>query len=279
MVRHFFPWWWEASYVGPAVQEIEWTDDERTLAAAEGLTPEQIGFRRQLQSQFRGMAVQEFAEDAESCFLASGACVFDAAVLDRRLQELVEPRQKEEDGRLWVWYPPQAGRRYVVGVDPAGGGSEGDYSALQVVDVTTGLQCAEWQARMPVREAAQVVRRVAQQYNRALVAVERNNHGSGLLAHLEGSGLEIYEQNGLPGWPTTSWTRPAMVERVGMALAQEADVFQSERLLRECRTFVRQKNGKAAAAAGCHDDCVMAMAVALSVRAELLEGEQTKPRK
>jgi hypothetical protein len=225
------------------------------------------------------MAVQEFAEDAESCFLASGACVFDAVVLDRRLQELVEPRQKEEDGRLWVWYPPQAGRRYVVGVDPAGGGSEGDYSALQVVDVTTGLQCAEWQARMPVREAAQVVRRVAQQYNRALVAVERNNHGSGLLAHLEGSGLEIYEQNGLPGWPTTSWTRPAMVERVGMALAQEADVFQSERLLRECRTFVRQKNGKAAAAAGCHDDCVMAMAVALSVRAELLEGEQTKPRK
>jgi hypothetical protein len=271
ITRHFFPWWQEPAYVGAAVEIEEQTEEERALAMREGLSPEQIGFRRQLRSQFRGMAAQEFAEDAESCFLASGDCVFDSAALEQQLQEAPPPLTKSEDGRLWTWYAPLAGRRYVVGVDPAGGGGEGDYSALQVVDVDTGLQCAEWQARMPVREAAQVVRRIAAQYNGAVVAVERNNHGSGLLAHLEGTGLAIYEQNGIAGWPTTSWTRPAMVERVGMALMQSQRVFQSERLLRECRSFVRQRNGKAAAAAGCHDDCVMAMAVALSVRGEMLQ--------
>ncbi len=276
MVRHFFPWWWEASYVGAAIDSSEWTEEEQRLGRRENLSPEQIGFRRQLRSQFRGMAVQEFAEDAESCFLASGDCVFDVAALDARLRGLAAPAEQHEGGKLWVWYRAQRGRKYVIGVDPAGGGGEGDYSAVQVVDMATGLQCAEWQARAPVRETAQLVRRVAAEYDGAIIAVERNNHGSGLLAHLEGSGLSIYEHNGVAGWPTTSWTRPAMIERLGMALAEEPEIFQSERLLRECRSFVRQKNGKAAAAAGCHDDCVMAMAVALSVRAERKESATGK---
>jgi len=46
-------------------------------------------------------------------------------------------------------------------------------------------------------------------------------------------------------------------------------------LRRECRTFVRQRNGKMAAQSGEHDDCVMAMAIALQVRAELV----SKPKK
>ena len=44
------------------------------------------------------------------------------------------------------------------------------------------------------------------------------------------------------------------------------DLFSSERLLRECRSFVRQASGRAEAQAGEHDDCVMAMALALAVR-------------
>jgi hypothetical protein len=204
------------------------------------------------------MATQEYAEDAASCFLASGDCIFDVALLDRRMQEILPPREYREGA-------------YLLGVDPAGGGSEGDFSVIQAVDMETGLQCAEWQARAPVREAAALAAKLAGEYNRALLAVERNNHGSGLLAHLEGQGVAVYEQGGVQGWPTTASTRPAMLQRLEMALAADAGVFQSSRLLAECRTMVRQRNGKAAAAAGCHDDCVMAMAVALSVRAERMQ--------
>ena len=57
---------------------------------------------------------------------------------------------------------------------------------------------------------------------------------------------------------------------MGAALTQAPEKFRSERLLRECRTFVRQRNGKMAAQSGEHDDCVMAMAIALQVRAELV---------
>jgi hypothetical protein len=43
-------------------------------------------------------------------------------------------------------------------------------------------------------------------------------------------------------------------------------------LLSECRSFVRLKNGSGGARAGAHDDRVMAMAIGLAARAELLEG-------
>jgi hypothetical protein len=275
LVQHFFPWWWEDSYVGDAVLDGEQTEEERELAERENLTAEQIGFRRQQRAQFRGMARQEYAEDAATCFLGSGDCIFDIALLERRLQAAVEPAERSEGGRLWVWFPPRSGRKYVVGVDPAGGGVGGDFCALQVLDVDTGLQCAEWQARAPVREAAAVALRVARRFNGAVIAVERNNHGSGLLACLEFQepgipAVRIYEQDGQAGWPTTARSRPAMLERVGLAIEAAGGLIQSARLLAECKTMVRQRNGKAAAAAGCHDDCVMAMAVALSVREELL---------
>jgi len=61
-----------------------------------------------------------------------------------------------------------------------------------------------------------------------------------------------------------------VISQLGSALAERPEIFQSRRLLQECRGFVRHANGKAEARAGEHDDCVMAMAIALTVRAELL---------
>ncbi len=72
MVRHFFPWWMEERYRTAAVDTATLTDEERSLVEREGLDLEQIGFRRQLRASFRGLAKQEYAEDAETCFRASG---------------------------------------------------------------------------------------------------------------------------------------------------------------------------------------------------------------
>jgi hypothetical protein len=48
-------------------------------------------------------------------------------------------------------------------------------------------------------------------------------------------------------------------------------MFQSKKLLGECRSFVRLKNGGSGARSGTHDDRVMAMAIGLGARAELVE--------
>jgi hypothetical protein len=225
-----------------------------------------------LRSDFRGLARQEFAEDDESCFLASGESVFEICALDERLKTASEPVESRFNGDLAIWLPPVAGKEYLLSVDPAGGGSEGDYSAIQVLEVETGLQCAEYAGHVGVLELARIVTALAREYNRAWVVVERNNHGSGVLAYLESPCAcgRIYRQNGQPGWLTTSLSRPAALGRLGAALVDQPMRFQSRRLLAECRAFVRLPNGNAAARAGAHDDRVMAMAIGLAAREEML---------
>jgi hypothetical protein len=271
-VRHFFPWWWEPAYVGMEVGEATLTEVERRLVHQHGLSHAQIGFRRDLERNFRGLAKQEYAEDENECFLSSGDCVFDRQAIDDRARELQEPMAHRLGGQTRIWYPPVTGRRYLVAADPAGGGTEGDYSAIQVIDLETGLQCAEVKSKMGGMELASAVAALGEEYNRALVVVERNNHGSGILAYLTGVCRypHIYKQGGEQGWLTTSLSRPRIVGGLGAAIVDMPSIFSSERLLKECRTFVRHRNGKTAAQHGEHDDCVMAMAIALAVRSELL---------
>jgi hypothetical protein len=279
MVRHFFPWWWEEAYVGMAVDEDTLTEDERRLMGEHGLTHAQIGYRRHLFTNFRGLAKQEYAENANECFLASGECAFERDVIDRRIAELEKPIAERMNGQLQIWLGPMERREYLVAVDPAGGGSEGDYSAVQVIDVQTAWQCAELRCKAGPNELAWEVAKLAEEYNGAVVAVERNNHGSGVLAHLTAvcKYPNVYEQGGQLGWLTSTLTRPKMIGDLDAALVASPGSFNSERFLRECRTFVRQRNGKMAAQSGEHDDCVMAMAMGLQVRAELVSKKRRLP--
>ena len=82
--RHFFPWWYDEAYVLEDCGNCApLTEEETELKNLHGLKDEQIAWRRKQWASLRGLAVQEFAEDAVSCFLASGECVFDVASLER----------------------------------------------------------------------------------------------------------------------------------------------------------------------------------------------------
>jgi hypothetical protein len=268
-VRHFFPWWWEASYRLDAGEDAE-SEEERALVSKHGLTREQIAFRRRLQRQFGVLARQEYPESADDCFLASGSCVFDTEAIDRRLREAPPSVERRWAGTLEVWLKPMPGRDYLVAVDPAGGGSEGDYAAMQVLDAATGLQCAEFQGRCGLLEIAERAATIGREYNGATLIVERNNHGAGVIAYLMGvvQYARLYEQDGQPGWLTTALSRPHAVGQVKRLLGEGAESVMSARLLREMKTFVRDARGRTGAAEGQHDDLVMAIGIGLAVRAE-----------
>jgi hypothetical protein len=267
MVRHFFPWWMEPSYMAAAVAEDSLHDDERALVEREGLSLEQIGFRRWMQATYRGMAVQEFAEDAVRCFRASGHCLFELDEVEDRMEKVAGPIESRRNGALLVWMPAVPGREYVIAVDPAGGGSDGDYAAVQVVDRATGLQCAELRERLHPRALTLLVASLAAEYNDALVVVERNNHGMAVLAYLEREDVRLYmAKDRQAGWLTSAVSRPEILSKLAVMLTERPAVFRSRRLLAECRTFVSTASGRAEAASGSHDDCVMAMAIAQAVR-------------
>ena len=272
MVQHFFPWWMEPRYRAEAVDAAGLSEDERELMGRHRLTLEQIGFRRQIRASFRRLARQEYAESEESCFLASGNSIFELGAIEARLATAEAAVEQRRNGELEIWLPPLKGKEYVVAVDPAGGGSEGDYSAAQVVELETGLQCAEFAGHVGGLELARLVTGLAVEYNHAWLVVERNNHGSGVLALVDSvcKYRRIYQQGGQAGWLTTSMIRPTALGRLDAGLVEEPERFNSRRLLAECRSFVRMPNGNTGARAGTHDDRVMAMAIGLGARAELL---------
>jgi hypothetical protein len=282
VAKHFFPWWMEEAYVSAAVTDLR--DDELELMARHGLSAGQIGFRRGLEASYRGLRTQEFAEDAELCFRATGECCFDMEAVEQRLAVVQDPVETQRDGALRIWLPPLPGKEYIVAVDTAGGGADGDFAAVQVIDLATGVQCAELQQRLGTLELARVAASLGRKYGGAggpaLVAVERNNHGAGVLAYLDAIEhyARVYEQAGVAGWLTSAGSKPAMIGRMGALLLESPWLFLSRQLLEECRTFVTYPGGKTGAANGTHDDCLMAMALGQAVRAERLQSGSHKMR-
>jgi hypothetical protein len=274
-LRHFFPWWWEGTYRTEVGPRFEMTPEETELARVHGLTVEQIAWRRQQWATLRGLAGQEFAEDAAACFRASGECVFELDVVDKAIEMAREPLERRESGRIAIWLPPKPGEKYVIGVDPAGGGVNGDYSCAQVIDKKMGMQCAELHGHLQHRDLALRLVKLGREYNLATIVVERNNHGAGVLAHLERMEYpQIYQEKGWNGWNTTAASRPPMLENLIAVMMEKPEMFRSARLWNECRTFVRTAKGRPEAGPGAHDDCVMAMGIALAVRGEVAGKKQ-----
>ena len=267
--RHFFPWWYDDEYRAKSgVAEVQpLTLEEQELVRRTRLSDAQIAWRRTNRAQLRGLAAQEYAEDPVSCFRASGECVFELEAIDRALESLTPPNNLRDNGRLTIWFEARPQRQYIIGVDPAGGGAEGDYACAEVIDRKTAMQCAELHGHYSPRELAMKLIELGRTYNEALLVVERNNHGYGVLANLRAAGYQnVYRDGNQDGWLTSAVTKPTMIENLATVLAIKPELFQSEKFLAECRTFIRRSDGGSGAGSGSHDDCVMAMAIALAGR-------------
>ena len=113
--------------------------------------------------------------------------MFELEAIELRLASAPDAVELRRNGDLAVWLPPLQGKQYLVALDPAGGGSDGDYSAAQVLELETGLQCAEFAGHVGGLELAKLVTALAAEYNHAWLVIERNNHGSGVLALAQAS--------------------------------------------------------------------------------------------
>lgn len=180
------------------------------------------------------------------------------------------PRNAPSIPGVRFYKPPEPGREYRLGADPAEGlaGASNDDSALSVVDLATGEEVATGAGRWePTADFPAVIAQVVAFYNDCPVLYERNNHGHALRRPLEAAGVTILDgPDGKPGYAKNAATKAILwavvwgiiVERareIGEAL--KAGESPPAPLLRDWQTYTQAsslESDTCKAPPGEHDD-------------------------
>ena len=202
--------------------------------------------------------------------------------MEARLAEVGEPVETRRNGALQIWLPADCRARSTWSrwIRRAAA-SDGDFAAMQVIELESGMQCAELQQRLGPLELARVAAELAREYGGAMIAVERNNHGAGVLAYLDSAEryADVYEQSGVAGWLTIGGQQAGDDQPDGRAAGRVAgDVLQPAAAGGVPDVCHAWPAGATGAANGAHDDCLMAMAIAQAVRAEMREEDEPAGR-
>jgi hypothetical protein len=134
---------------------------------------------------------------------------------------------------LEVYAPPQFRRQYVIGGDPAEGNPTSDDSALTVLDLLTGEECAALAGKLEPSTFAAALDEIGRWYNDAAVMVERNNHGHAVLQWLEEHSRlrRLHGHDDKPGWlsnklgKTLMYNQAAEMFRDGTTILHSFDSY------------------------------------------------------
>ena len=111
-------------------------------------------------------------------------------------------------------------------------------------------------------------------YNNALLAVESNSMGVATLSRLtQMNYINLYKQTKIssiskeeglvPGFRTTQVTKPHIIGNLKNAVENDDIWIVSKVIIQELKDYISTESGRTEAAPGCHDDTIMATAIAL----------------
>lgn len=180
---------------------------------------------------------------------------------------------------MLVWDLPKPKHRYILGVDVSTG-TGNDYSSIEVMDVDTYEQVAEFKGKMPTKTFGQLVKKVAKFYNQAFVVIEANSIGEAVFNEVYYHDVDPYDnvykqkkmKNGvsrMTGWETNVKTRQLMTNNIIDWFTVE-DLYdkmtiKSSRLYQELTTWVWSSNRPDHIRGG-HDDTLIAWGLCLYLR-------------
>jgi len=188
------------------------------------------------------------------------------------------------NGCISVFVYPSKNKKYVVGGDTAGEGS--DYLVGQVHD-QDGYQVAVLRQQMDSDLFTKQIYCLGKYYNYALLGIEVNfdsfpiqelqRLGYYNMYRREVNDTALNKLKKTYGFRTDSWTRPAILNRLIEIVRDHPEFFNDKMTLEEMLTFVRNEKGRMEAKSGSHDDLVMADAIAFETLTQLrVSKEKTK---
>jgi len=301
----FFPWFIQEEYKLPmnGIKSLDLTKEETGLIKVgkrEGtiITDEHILWRRRKKGDLRGLFRQEYPETDEDAFLTSGHKFFEPRKIHKLLMNAKEWERKEGYHRkefdFICFHKRQKYHTYAAGADTSEG--KNDFSVLKIIDVTEKREVFTYRARVGVDTFYKVCNLWGREYNDALLAVERNNHGHAVILGLiedkrypnmyykEMDVKKGYVDKKQYGWETGKISRPLMLDqlKLGIEGEEEADedhfnpqiTMHDKDFFNEALTF-EQIKGKFQASEGKHDDIVIASAIGFQMFLRLLKHEKT----
>ena len=250
--------------------------------------PERDEVWRDEQTQLLGE--KSAAQECDCDFITSGHTIVDGPIIQWYEQTYIEdPKEKRGfDGNYWLWDYPNYSKAYAVVADVARGDGA-DYSAFHVIEIESLTQVAEYRGKIGTTEYGNMLHSVATEWNNALLVIENANIGWAVLQVLIDKGYEnlyySYKQDAdidenvhlakgydlksksqkVPGFSTTSKTRPLIISKIETYFREKSPIIKSRRLVDEMYVFI-WNGSRAEAQRGYNDDLIMAFGIALWVR-------------
>ena len=301
---HFFPWWYalddEYRMELEPEENITPTDAENDFIEQTNehysfhITDEHLKWRRtKIDQKGEDNFMQEYPEDPESCFLSTGNAVFHGITnllfeAAKRLRYLEPTYERTIRGvKCKIWRAAKAGRTYLLTVDTSEGSKDtSDYDAISVWEADNGelKQCVTGAGRVDSSSLTHAICELSEEYNNALVAVERASTGFSILDKLleaqEHYDFEIYnhsefdqssgKRRSIPGWrPTLSAKIAACGRFEEMFKLGECQVKDVEVLDQAMAYQHNPRTGALEAPEGSYDDLLTTTYIACYIAEEI----------
>ena len=195
-------------------------------------------------------------------------------------------------GQVRWWKTPEAGQVYLVALDPSLG-TGGDFGAIEVFEMPSMIQVAEWQHNVtPIQGQVKILRDVLKYiadtiggdaYNQIYWSVENNTVGESALVVIENLGEETFPGVFLSepgrkghvkkfrkGFNTTHGTKISTCAKVKFLIEEEKMKLHSRPLISELKTYIA-KGTTFSAKEGQHDDLVAALLLVVRISQVLAE--------
>ena len=224
------------------------------------------------------------AQELDVSFVGSGGNVIDNEYIEAQEKTNVREPIREEglEKDIWIWNEPVEGHRYILSADVSRGDSA-DYSSFSIVDFETMEQVVEYQGKMPPDLFGQLVNQYGLIYSAYVVVDITGGMGVATILKLLELGyknlhydaaagnilrdrdkLDQYSKGGqIPGFNINA-NRLPMIANFEQAIRENTIKIRSNRIIQEMKTFIFKK-GRPDHMDGYHDDCLIAMAMALWV--------------
>jgi len=191
-----------------------------------------------------------------------------------------------EQTTLSIFKRPEEGARYILAADVARGDGQ-DYSTIQVLDVETLEQVAEYRDKIGPDLFPFVINAVGKMYGTAYVVIEANSFGLGVCfdvrdkfkyprnrlyfsknikdIHVRHYSYKVNEGTEIPGFQTSRKNRVLLVKAIIEHMREGSLILHSKKLMLEFQTFI-MNGDKPEHEKGANDDLIMALGIALYIR-------------